>query len=238
MARRRRGIRIAIVVAAAAIVAVVVVPFVYIHFVQGEAPAPLSLNGSGAPPAPTGSTPTSSAATASTVPGQWSVTQGSVVGYRVNEILFGQSNEAVGRTDQITGSLTVEGTSITAASFAVDMTTVRSDESRRDEQFNGRIMETATFPTATFELTEPIALGSAPKNGKTITASATGDLTLHGVTNSVTFDVQARRDGNAVKIVGSIPVTFADYGISNPSFGPVTTQDHGVLEFSLDMTSG
>jgi polyisoprenoid-binding protein YceI len=238
MAERRRSIRIALIVAAAAIVAVVVVPFVYIHFVQGEAPAPLSLNGSGVSPTPTGSTPTPSATAASTTPGQWTVTEGSVVGYRVNEVLFGQSNEAVGRTDQITGSLTVEGTSIATGSFTVDMTTVTSDESRRDEQFNGRIMETASFPTATFELTQPIDLGSTPKNGKTISASATGDLTLHGMTRSVTFDVQARRDGNTVKIVGSIPVTFADYGISNPSFGPVTTQNHGVLEFSLNMTSG
>jgi NAD(P)-dependent dehydrogenase (short-subunit alcohol dehydrogenase family) len=27
--------------------------------------------------------------------------------------------------------------------------------------------------------------------------------------------------------------SFADWGISNPSFGPVTTEDNGILEFSL-----
>ena len=66
-----------------------------------------------------------------------------------------------------------------------------------------------------------------------VTASATGELTLHGVTKTVTFDVQGRSTGSQVQIAGSIPITFADWGISNPSFGPVTTQDNGNLEFSI-----
>ena len=41
-----------------------------------------------------------------------------------------------------------------------------SDEQRRDSQFQGRIMDTATYPTATFELTEPITLDSLPANGE------------------------------------------------------------------------
>jgi hypothetical protein len=37
---------------------------------------------------------------------------------------------------------------------------------------------------------------------------------------------------------GSIPVVFADYGISNPSGGPATTEDHGILEFLVKLTHG
>jgi hypothetical protein len=34
--------------------------------------------------------------------------------------------------------------------------------------------------------------------------------------------------------VGQIPITFADWGIGNPSFaGVVSTEDNGLLEFSL-----
>jgi polyisoprenoid-binding protein YceI len=234
MPERRRTITIALVAVVVVLVAVVVVPFVYIHFIQGDAPAPLSL-GSSAPTTSGGAATPSGTAGA---PGRWTVSDGSVVGYRVNEILFGQKNVAVGRTDQVMGSLTAKGATISAASFSVDMTTVTSDESRRDEQFDGRIMETSTFPTATFELGRPIDLGAEPSDGKTVKASATGDLTLHGVTRAVTFDVRARRDGATVRIVGSIPVTFADYGIANPSFGPVSTEDHGILEFSLVMIEG
>jgi hypothetical protein len=31
-------------------------------------------------------------------------------------------------------------------------------------------------------------------------------------------------------------VTFADYAIPNPSFGPVTTEGHGEIEFLLAFT--
>jgi hypothetical protein len=39
-----------------------------------------------------------------------------------------------------------------------------------------------------------------------------------------------------LQVSGAIPVTFADYTIPNPSFGPVTTEDHGEIEFLLAFT--
>lgn len=62
---------------------------------------------------------------------------------------------------------------------------------------------------------------------------ATGDLIMHGMTRRVTLDLRAQHTGAAVRVAGSIPITFADSNIANPSFGPVTTEDHGVLELSL-----
>src|SRR5207247_1727924 len=98
-------------------------------------------------------------------------------------------------------------------------------------QFNGRIMDTETYPTASFVLSQPIRLGSIPAEGVTGTARATGELTMHGTTKTVTFTVTGRRTGNAIQVSGSIPITFAEWNIPNPSFGPVTTEDHGTLEF-------
>ena len=83
--------------------------------------------------------------------------------------------------------MTVDGSTISKATFTVSMASITSNESRRDEQFNGRIMETGTFPTATFKLTQPIDLGSIPAVGVQKTFQATGDLTLHGVTKAATF---------------------------------------------------
>jgi polyisoprenoid-binding protein YceI len=220
---------------AALAIAAVGGPYVYIHFIEGEAPPPLAFTS----PSSSGSdTATISGQTGLTPDGKWAITSDSVVGYRVNEVLFGQSNEAVGRTSAVTGSITVEGTTITAASFTVDMTTVTSDQSRRDGQFNGRIMNTATYPTATFTLAAPIQLGSIPDDNASQTAQAKGDLTLHGVTRTVAFEVTGRYEDSTVQVVGSVPITFADWGIPNPSFGPVTTEDHGLLELSLNLTHG
>ncbi len=167
------------------------------------------------------------------VDGEWIIGGESEVGYRVNETINGLDKTANGRTKDITGSLTIEGTTVTAGEFTVDMTTVSSDEGRRDGQFRGRIMEVDQFPTATFVLTEPIDFVQIPAEGGTVTAEATGDLTLHGVTKSVTFEVQATFKNGLIGVLGQIPVTFADYAIDNPSFGSVSTEDHGLLEFVL-----
>jgi len=170
------------------------------------------------------------------VDGTWTATNESTLGYRVKEVLGGVDTEGVGRTNAVTGSLTIAGTSVTAADFTVDVASITSDSSRRDGQFNGRIMDTATYPTATFVLTTPIELGSIPADGEQITVDASGDLTLRGTTNAVTFPLTAEYANGRIGVFGNISVTFADYGIPNPSNGFAVTGDDGLLEFVLVFT--
>jgi polyisoprenoid-binding protein YceI len=206
--------------------------WLYIHVIEGPAPAPLSLQSAPATtPAASSSAP---APSSGAVTGTWHVAAGSVVGYRVNEVLAGQHNVAVGRTSVISGTVTIRGASTTAASFTVQMATIKSDQSERDAQFNGRIMDTAAYPTGALTLTSPIALGKLPADGVIRTYGATGNLTLHGHTRPVTFSLQAERTSAGIEVSGSIPVVFADWDIPNPSFaGFVTTQNHGLLEFLI-----
>lgn len=206
-------------------------PWAYIHLIRGEAPAPLSIGAST-------QSPTSASVPSDATAGSWKVTEGSQVGYRVDEVLFGQNTTAVGRTDAVTGTLQVSGTTIRAATFTVDMTTVRSDESRRDNQFNGRVMETATYPTATFELSDPIVFYGVPADGTEVSKTIVGKMTLHGVTKTVTFQVSGRMTDGLIQVSGSVPITFTDYNIANPSFGPAQTEDHGLLEFALNFARG
>jgi polyisoprenoid-binding protein YceI len=233
---RRRWLRGLLAGVAELVVIGVGGPFVYIHFIEGPAPAPLtlpSLNtttiaGSGTTTAKGGSS------TRAGVTGTWLVGSSSQAGYRVQEVLGGQNNTAVGRTSQVTGSISIHGSTVSSASFLVDLRTVHSDQSQRDVQFNDRIMDTAKYPDATFKLTKPVALGSIPALDKTVTEAATGTLTMHGTTRTVMFTVEARYTGSEIQVSGSIPVVFADWNIANPSFaGFVTTQDHGLLEFLL-----
>ena len=234
----------AIAAAAAVVVLAVGGPFVYIHFIEGPAPAPLNLkpgggggNGGGGSSSPANPSSGSTGTTASSLPGTWTTAAGSVVGYRVDEVLVGQNNVAVGRSSSVTGHLTIGGTSVTAAAFTVKMATIHSDQSERDAQFDGRIMDVASYPTGTFTLIHPIALALVPSVGTVKTYSATGNLTLHGHTRPVMFILSAERTSSGLKIQGSIPVKFANWDIPNPSFGSfVTTQNHGVLEFLLNFT--
>jgi polyisoprenoid-binding protein YceI len=241
---RSRPRRLALWLAGAAVAVIVLAvggAFIYIHFISGPAPAPLSLN-TGSPsassPAPvTGTQPAGGGA--GQLAGSWRVTSGSIVGYRVNEVLAGQNNVAAGRTGSIAGSMLISGTTVKSAQFTVQMATFHSDESQRDAQFNGRIMDTSTFPTGTLALTAPIHLSPVPDRGVVKTYRAAGNLTLHGRTRPVTFAVQAERTSSGLEVSGSIPIVFADWGIANPSFPPfVTTQNHGELEFLVKFRAG
>ncbi len=196
--------------------------------------APDAVGGPTTPSTPS-STDDTSAADAPTdgFDGEWTATDASEFGYRVEEVLAGVNTTAVGRSNQIDGTLTIEGTTATGVDVSVDVASITSDDGRRDGQFQGRIMSADEFPTATFVLTEPIDFGTIPTDGESVTASATGDLTLRGVTNPVTFDVTAQATGGRIGVLGSIPVVFADYGIDNPSFAGVQTEDHGLVEFVL-----
>jgi polyisoprenoid-binding protein YceI len=207
--------------------------FVYIHFIEGPAPAPLTLS-SPSPATGASTAPSGADLSASQVDGTWTVTKGSLAGYRVQEVLAGQNNTAVGRGSGVSGSWTIAGTDITKGSFVVNLTTVTSDSSQRDQQFNGRIMNTAQFPNATFTLTSPISLGSIPKVNQIVKVTANGTLTMHGVTKPVVAALQATDTGSAVDIAGTIPVLFSNWDIANPSFGSfVKTENHGIVEFSL-----
>ena len=170
-----------------------------------------------------------------TTDGTWKVTRDSVVQYRVKETLFGASNDATGKTSQVTGSIAIAGTSVDTGAFTVDMTSVSSDKSQRDGQFQNRIMNTSQFPTASFKLTSPITLSSVELD-KQINATATGNLTLHGVTKKVTFNVIATRVTGQIKVNGSIPIHFSDYAINDPSGGPAQVGNDGTLEFTLVFT--
>ena len=70
-----------------------------------------------------------------------------------------------------------------------------------------------------------------------MTATATGDLTLHGQTRSVRVPIEAQLSGDVVTVTGSIEIIFADYGISQPnSFMVLSIDDSGIMEFQLQLT--
>jgi hypothetical protein len=112
MARRRstrRWARWVVAAAAVAITLAVALPYIYINVIQGDAPDRLAVA------ADHEATDTTSGGAGASLDGTWTVASGSQAGYRVKEVLFGQSTEAVGRTTAVTGQLTVTGSNLQAA---------------------------------------------------------------------------------------------------------------------------
>jgi polyisoprenoid-binding protein YceI len=159
---------------------------------------------------------------------------GTFVGFRVRESLASVGEtEAVGRTGDVDGSITIEGTTLTAAGFTVDMASITTNESRRDRRVH-EALDTTGFPTATFVLTQPVDLGSPATAGEAVSVVATGELTVRGVTNPIEVPIEAQVVDGTVVVVGSVGLTFSDYGVEVPTAPIVlSADDHGVLELQL-----
>ncbi len=189
--------------------------------------AAVALPGAGLAQSPV---PAASPAAAAGLDGTWTVDpslgsfdyaagdfSGSWAGYRVQEELVGMGGiTAVGRTPAITGSITLAGTALVAAELVVDLTTLESDDGRRDGQLARQGIEYDLHPTATFVLTTPIELGTLPPEGEARTVEAVGDLTLHGVTKSVTIPLGVVRQGDIIGAAGSVDFTWDDFSMEKP----------------------
>lgn len=167
--------------------------------------------------------------------GTWNVVSDSQVGYRVDEVYFGQNITAVGRTSDVSGNVNIADLTVTKAEFTADMTTVKSDEPKRDSQFESRIMDVLNYPTAGFVLTSPITIDPTALAG-TVTHQASGSLTLRGVTKLVNVTIVSTVRDSQILLAGEIAVVFADWAIPNPSLPGISTEDSGVLEFQLVLT--
>jgi polyisoprenoid-binding protein YceI len=229
---RRRVVWIAV---AAVVLVAAVGGFALFQVFGGDVPPPAALSSSSLDVGQAGSGRFAGTWTVNTTSGSLADGSSTFAGYRVEEQLSTiGSHDAVGRTQQVTGTMTLSDSRVTALDISVDATTLASDDDRRDNQLRERGLETDAFPTATFSLTEPVDVGRAPAAGETVRATATGDLTLHGVTKQVTFPVEARWTGSQIEVAGSIDVTIADYRIEKPvGFIVLSIADTGTIEFHL-----
>lgn len=210
-------------------------------FFAGDAPAEVDLT-------ETVSAVDESAAveTSDGIEGEWSVdttvgeftvteeTTATFAGFRVEEVLESiGSTTAVGRTPGVSGTIEIEGTTLTSAEIIVDMTSIVSDQARREDAIQ-RALGTGTNPEASFVLTEPVELGEAAASGEMVEVVATGELTLNGETNTVEVPLQAQLVDGAIVVTGSTEILFADYGVTAPSAPVVVSvEDNGILEFQI-----
>jgi polyisoprenoid-binding protein YceI len=164
---------------------------------------------------------------------------GTFAGFRIEEELVQiGATTAVGRTGDVSGTVQIDGTTVTSADIEVDMTTITTDNSRRNSKVQ-QALDTDQFPTAAFSLTEPIDLGEGAADGDQVSVTATGDLTIHGITKSVQIPMEAQLVDGTVVLVASTEITFSDYDVEVPSAPVVVSvSDTGTLEMQLLLTKG
>ena len=159
------------------------------------------------------------------------VSEDSEARYRAQEELAGQgANEAVGATNAFIGQILFDESDLPLACsrFDVDLRTLVSDESRRDNFLYNNTLETGQYPLATFILTSVEGLDQSLEEGEETTVVLIGDLTLHGVTKAVAWEATVTLDGDTLE--GNATTTFdmPDFNIQEPVVGPVIAVDETI----------
>jgi polyisoprenoid-binding protein YceI len=216
---RRRWWRWALAGAAALVVLIVLAAGLFIKL--QPTPAPLAL--------PTGA----ASAPAGPLDGTWAAAAGSVAGFRVRESAFGMSNDTVGRSSAVTGTIVISGDRVTSGAFRIGLTGMKVG-GKAQPQFAASL-GTSKDPVATVTLTRPVTLNAGFASGATITERVTGRLAMHGISRPVVVTVSGRRDGSSLQVAGSIPVAFSRWDIRGPqSFGFIASlASSGIAEFLL-----
>ena len=181
-----------------------------------------------------------------TKPHKLEITQGTKARYRVTEQLAGISfpNDAVGTTEAITGSIIVnpDGSIAPGSKVTVDLKTLSSDQSMRDNYLQNRTLETAKFPTLevvpkrTVGLASPLPSGNQAQAGFQLVA----DVTLHGVTKETTWNVVATFGNAAVAGRATTTVDFAMFNMTKPSLARLVSVEekiHLEIEFRCTRTA-
>jgi polyisoprenoid-binding protein YceI len=177
-----------------------------------------------------------------TLAGSWTIASGSQAGYRVREKLafLPALSDAVGRTSAITGGASLADTkgslTVSAASLVIDVETLKSNESLRDQHIQTIGLQSATYPKATFVLSTPLTLPASALNGGVVDVSVTGVVTIHGTAKRLSIPLQMRLSRSKIQAVGSLTFPWDEFGMTAPSVGGfVNVSATATMEFDLNL---
>jgi polyisoprenoid-binding protein YceI len=169
----------------------------------------------------------------------YALTADSVASYTAEEELASQgANTAVGTTNTIIGNVyfDADGNPMACSRVDVDMRTFVSDESRRDNFLRSNTLETDTYPVATFVMTSVEGLNGALINGQETSFYLVGNLTMHGVTKLVRWEVTATLDGDDLTGKANTEFEMTDFNITEPKVGPVLSVD-STIKLEIDIVA-
>lgn len=157
--------------------------------------------------------------------------------YRVQEELaeVGET-EAVGKTQAIIGQIGFgeDGLPLACSRFDVDLRTLQSDQSRRDNYLYNNTLEAEQYPLATFVLRDVEGLDAPLAEGEETTVTLIGDLTLKDVTNLVAWEATVTREGDTLTGTAATEFEMPEFSIEPPSVPVVLSLDETIrLEFDV-----
>lgn len=195
-------------------------------------------------PAPTSTRVLATATAGASVPAGGAgiaISTGTKARYLVKEQLAGRSlpNDAIGETPDVSGAIIFgpDGAVQPGSSITVKTTTLKSDESRRDNYLRTNSLETARYPEVKIVPTGVEGLPwPLPVSGQ-VNFKLTGDLTVHGQTKPVTWEVTALLDADKATGTAKTRFKFGDFGMGVPRvFVVLSVEDDIRLELDFIVT--
>lgn len=134
---------------------------------------------------------------------------------------------AIGRTNAFIGQIGLDANNnpLTCSRFDVDLRTLASDNSMRDNKLFDETLETGTYPLATFVLTSVEGLDGGLVDGQEANVVLIGNLTLHGVTKSVAWSGTVKLDGDTITGSAELDFNIADFDMKEPTSQAVVSID-------------
>lgn len=129
--------------------------------------------------------------------------------------------DTIGSTRETDGELQInlsDPNPLVSANFSVNIQSLTSDQSRRDNQIRRRWLESNSFPLAEFRATGLAEVPTDYADGETVNFKVRGDMTIREITNPVTLDVTASLAGKTITGVATTGLAMTDFGFNPPSF--------------------
>lgn len=156
--------------------------------------------------------------------------------YVVEETLSGLPATAVGVTTDVTGEiyLTADGLYDGAESkFMVDLSTLKTDESRRDNFVRDNVLQTRQFQFAEFVIESVDGFPAGYVEGDEASLTLAGTMTIRDVSLPMTFTVLARQAADTLTATADTQFLMSDFGIDPPQVTIAKAKDGVVLQVVL-----
>jgi polyisoprenoid-binding protein YceI len=160
--------------------------------------------------------------------------EGSQATYTVEETFVGQTGlfKAVGTTSTFEGTLEVKGGQVTGGTVKVDLRTLKSDRTRRDETLRNSFLESNRYPFATYVISG--MEGGPIKAGEKASVTLKGKMTIHETDRDLSFPGTATFENGALKFTGEVTFKMSEFGIKPPDIiGVLKAEDPVILKIEV-----
>lgn len=130
--------------------------------------------------------------------------------------------DTIGATQEVSGQLELDlanlADPVVSSQFEVNLESLTSDQSRRDNRIRQANLESSRYPLATFTINSLENTPASYSEGEQVSFQATGDITIREITQPATFDVTATLQGNTITGVAETRLKMTDFGFEPPNF--------------------